>query len=259
MDHLEIERHERGITRLVMRHEAARNAMGEELRGRLLNAFTELMADRNVRVIIVTSGLKDFSVGGDLSRMDTLSDPKAGRERILSAHRLARLLLACDKPMIAEIRGHAMGAGAGLALLCDTIVMGEGANLGFPFPRVGLAPDFAIAYTLARRIGPARARQALLYARNFKGAAALEIGLADHVTADEAVADKAMELARELAAFPSHAAALTKRMMERADDALAVLDFEAMAQPLCFASDDFQEGLAAFRDKRKPLFDPHAS
>jgi 2-(1,2-epoxy-1,2-dihydrophenyl)acetyl-CoA isomerase len=217
------------------------------------------MSDKSVRVIIITSGLKDFSVGGDLSRMNSLSDPKAGRERILSAHKLARLLLACDKPMIAEIRGHAVGAGAGLALFCDTIVMGEGANIGFPFPRVGLAPDFAIAYTLAQRIGVARARQALLYARNFNGPVALESGLADVVVADDQVAAKAMELAKELASFPSHSAALTKRMMERADDPIAVLDFEAMAQPLCFASDDFQEGLASFKEKRKPLFDPHAA
>lgn len=259
MDILDIERHGRGVTRVVMRHETTRNAMGEDLRGELLSTFNMLMADKSVRVIIITSGLKDFSVGGDLSRMNSLSDPKAGRERILSAHKLARLLLACDKPMIAEIRGNAVGAGAGLALFCDTIVMGESANIGFPFPRVGLAPDFAIAYTLAQRIGVARARQALLYARNFKGSLALESGLADVVVADDEVAAKAMELAQELASFPSHSAALTKRMMERAADPMAVLDFEAMAQPLCFASDDFQEGLVAFKEKRKPFFDPHTA
>jgi 2-(1,2-epoxy-1,2-dihydrophenyl)acetyl-CoA isomerase len=67
---------------------------------------------------------------------------------------------------------------------------------------------------------------------------------------------KVMERARELAELPSHAAALTKRMLERCDDAEAVLDFEAMAQPLCFGSDDFREGLEAFRGKRKPAFDP---
>lgn len=256
MDIIDIERHEHGIVRLVMRHEAARNALGEDLRGVLLGAFTDLMADPKARVIIIASALKDFSVGGDLSKMDTLSDPKAGRRRITSAHRLARLLLAADKPMIVEVRGHAMGAGAGLALLCDTIVMGESASIGFPFPRVGLAPDFAIAHTLPQRIGFARARQALLYARNFKAPEALAIGLADDVTGDDEVSDLAMERALALAAFPAHAAALTKRMIEQWSDPHAVLDFEAMAQPLCFASDDFKEGLAAFREKRKPNFDP---
>ncbi|VVT01146.1 enoyl-CoA hydratase-related protein [Hoeflea sp. EC-HK425] len=256
MNYIEVERHERGIVRLVMNHATARNAMGEALRGELLSALEELLPDPRTRVLLIASALKDFSVGGDLSRMDTLSDPKAGRERIVSAHRLARLLLANDKPVIAEVKGHAVGAGAGLALICDTIVMGESASIGFPFFRVGLVPDFAIAYTLPKRMGFSRARQALLYARSFGSAEAMREGIADDVVADDEVEAKAMERARQLAAFPSHALALTKRMLEYADDPMAVLEFEAMAQPLCFATDDFREGLSAFRDKRKPLFDP---
>lgn len=256
---LDIERHERGIARVVMKHEASNNAMGEDLRGALLPALSDLLNDPLVRVIMVTSALKNFSVGGDLSRMDTLANPVLGRERMMSAHRLARLLLSADKPLIAEIRGHAVGAGAGLALACDTIVMGESASMGFPFPRIGLTPDFAIAYTLAQRIGVAKARQALLYARSFKGPDALAIGLADEVVPDDQAAATAMERAREIAALPSLALALTKRMMARSEDPAAVLDFEAMAQPLCFASDDFREGLAAFREKRKPNFGPTAA
>lgn len=253
---VEIERHERGIVRLVMAHEEAGNGLGEALRGALLAAFEALLYDRSCRVIVLASALRNFSVGGDLSRMDALSDPREGRARIASAHRLARLLLAADKPMIAEVRGYAMGAGAGLALLCDTIVLGEGATLGFPFAKVGLVADFAVAHRLPQRIGLAQARQALLYARNFKGVEAGRIGLADEVVADDEVAAVAMARARELAALPSQAAALTKRMLRYAGDAEAVLDAEAVAQPLCFASEDFTEGLAAFRDKRAPRFDP---
>ena len=256
MGSVDIERHGRGIVRLVMNHHESGNGLGEAFRGVLLPAFEELFHDASCRVIILSSALKNFSVGGDLSKMDTLTDPKAGRARITSAHRLARVLLAAEKPMIAEIRGHAVGAGAGLALFCDTIVMGEGASIGFPFLKVGLAPDFLIAHTLPQRIGMAKARQALLYARSYKGADALAIGLADDVVPDADVAARAMERARELAEFPSHPAALTKRMLTLANDPAAVLDFEAMAQPLCFSSDDFQEGLSAFREKRKPNFDP---
>lgn len=253
---VDIERHERGIVRVVMQHEAARNALGEDLRGALLSAFSGLVDDAQVRVIIVASALKDFSVGGDLSKMDTMADPIAGRRRIISAHRLARLLFCVDKPLIAEVRGHAVGAGAGLALMCDTIIMADTASFGFPFLRVGLTPDFGIAYTLPQRIGFARARQAMLYARSFKGREALAIGLADHVVAEDALTTAAMEQAREIAAFPSHAIALTKRLIECATSPAAVLEFEAMAQPLCFASTDFREGLSAFREKRKPNFDP---
>ena len=130
-----------------------------------------------------------------------------------------------------------------------------GAPCSAPFAKVGLAPDFAIAHTLPKRIGFARARQALLYARSFKASEALAIGLADDVVADAEVQALALERAMELAALPSHAAALTKRMLERSADAEAVLDIEAMAQALCFATDDFREGVAAFREKRKPDFD----
>jgi 2-(1,2-epoxy-1,2-dihydrophenyl)acetyl-CoA isomerase len=256
MDIVSTERHGRGIVRLVMQHAAAHNAMGEALRGALLDAFTDLLSDRGVRVIIIATALKNFSVGGDLSGMDDLGDAKTGRERMVSAHRLARLLLAADKPMIAEVRGYAMGAGAGLALMCDTIVLGESATIGFPFPRVGLAPDFAIAYTLPRRVGFGQAKQALLYGRDFRGAEAQAIGLADDVVADADVAAKAMERAHEIAALPSHALALTKRMLERCDDAGAVLDIESMAQALCFTTNDLREGVTAFREKRKPHFDP---
>jgi 2-(1,2-epoxy-1,2-dihydrophenyl)acetyl-CoA isomerase len=251
---IDVERPDQGIARVVMKHEFARNAMGEELRGALLAVLPELVADEQTRVIMIASGLKDFSVGGDLSKMDELSDPKAGRQRMLSAHRLARLLLSIDKPLIAEVRGHAVGAGAGLALVCDTIVMGETASIGFPFLRVGLAPDFAIAHTLPRRIGFAKARQALLYARSFKGPEALALGMVDEVVTDDTVSATALERAHELASLPALAASLTKRMMENSDDPVAVLDFEAMAQPICFASDDFREGLSAFREKRKPRF-----
>lgn len=255
MKHVEIQRHGRGVVRVVMNHAAARNALGEELRGELLEAFEKLLVDPQTRVVIIASALKDFSVGGDLSKMDTLVDAKAGRQRLVSAHRFARLLLSTDKPMIAEVKGHAVGAGAGLALVCDTIVMGESASIGFPFFRVGLVPDFAIAHTLPKRMGFAKARQALLYARSFKGPDALSEGIADAVVSDDSISEKAMELAQELAALPSHAIALTKRMLEHSDDAARVLEFEAMAQPLCFSTEDFQEGLAAFREKRKPHFD----
>lgn len=250
-----IQRHKRGVVRVLLSDDDSRNAMGEALRSELLPAVEGLLLDATCRVIILASALKDFSVGGDLSKMDSLSSPKAGRQRMVSAHRLPRALLAADKPLIAEVRGYAMGAGAGLALLCDTIVMAESGTMGFPFPKVGLAPDFAIAHTLPRRIGFARARQALLYARNFKAAAALAIGLVDDVVSDLDLQARTMERAIELASLPSHAAAMTKRMLERCDDAQAVLDFEAAAQALCFGTDDFLEGVSAFREKRRPDFD----
>jgi len=256
METVRLERHGRGVVRVAMAYEEKGNALNDEFRQQLLKAFESLFQDPSCRVIVLASALKNFSVGGDLSSMDGLSNPKAGRARIASAHRFVRLMLAAEKPMIAEVRGYAVGAGAALALLCDTVVMAESATMGFPFARVGLAPDFAAAYLLTQRMGAARARQALLYARSYAGQQALASGLADDVVPDDQLEATAMARAQQLAQFSSQVSALTKRMVALADDANDVLDFEAVAQPLCFASGDFREGVAAFREKRKPLFDP---
>jgi len=253
---VEIERHPRGIVRIVLNDPEARNAMGVRLRDPLEKALAELLADPAARVIIIASALSNFSVGGDLSRMDALTDPKAGRRRIVAAHPLVRRLLAAEKPVIAEVEGYAVGAGAGLVLTADTIVMGQGASLGFNFFRVGLVPDFGIAHTLPRRIGFARARDVLLYGRTVSGDEAANIGLADDVVPDDSAAEAAMARAERLARQPSLAMGLTKRMLEHHQSAESVMDFEAAAQPVCFASADFAEGLAAFREKRKPHFDP---
>ncbi len=258
MAFVELERHPLGIVRIVLNDVDSRNAMGARLRGALQEVLAELLADPGARVLIIASALPNFSVGGDLSRMDDLTKTKAGRRRLVAAHPLARMLLTADKPIIAEVEGYAVGAGAGLVLTADTIVMGQGASLGFNFFRVGLVPDFAIAHTLPRRIGFARARDALMYGRTFTGEDAGPMGLADEVVPDGGAAAATMSRAERLARQPSLAMGLTKRMLEHHESADAVMDFEAAAQPVCFASEDFAEGLAAFREKRKPRFDPES-
>ena len=260
MNLVDVERHARGVTRLVMTHRRSPQCNGRGVaRGSAGGSFTAfagcVLPGADPR--IGTEGL--FQSAAILSRMDTLSASQGGARSACSPHTvLARLLLAADKPMIAEVGGYAMGAGAGLALMCDTVVMGENAALGFPFPKVRPRAGFrdCLHAVPAGRIGGlARAKQALLYARTYKGADAMALGLADDVVADDLIAKKAMERAMELAALPSHALALTKRMMEQSADPHSVLEFEVMAQALCFATNDFREGVAAFREKRKPDFD----
>lgn len=249
-----VDRPDPRIARICINRPERRNAFDPEVRDALLEACEAAVYDDSVRVIVLGSANKVFCAGGDVTGMKDMS-AEAGRARMAKSHRLVRMMLEADKPIVSAVEGYAVGAGAGLALWADTVVLGEGAVMGIPFFKLGLVPDYAIFHTLPRRVGLARARQILLYGRNYKGKAALEIGLCDEVVPDAEVADRALALARELADQPRHAVSLTKMQLSLWPTSLAAaLEMENMAQSLGFQTADFKEGRAAFLDKRKPKF-----
>jgi len=243
-----------GIARIAVDRPDKRNAIDPAARRALIEAFQAALADDAVGAIVIGSTDGNFCAGGDIDSMTGL-DVASARTRMKENHRLVRLVAEAEKPVIAAVEGFAVGAGAGLALLADTIVLAEGGAIGFPFFRVGLTPDYGILYTLARRTGPARARQILLYARMLKGRDAYEAGLADELVADGDAETRAFALAAELAQQPPHAFALTKRHLAMQPQTLeAALEMEAMAQSLAFVGPELAEGRAAFAEKRKPKF-----
>ncbi len=243
-----------GILRIGLNRADKRNALNPALRGALIEAFEAAADDAAVHAIVIAGNGGHFCAGGDIDSMDGLT-PETGRARMKVNHRMVRLLAETEKPVIAAVSGYAVGAGAGIALLADTVVMGEGATIGFPFFRVGLIPDYGLLFTLPRRVGAARARQILLYARMLKGRDALDAGLADEMVADDDVEARALVRAQELAAMPPHAFAIAKRQLGLWPTSLeGALEMEAMAQAACFTTAEFAEGRAAFRDKRAPNF-----
>ena len=243
-----------GIARIAINRPDKRNAVNPEARGALIEAVSAALADDAVAAIILGSTEGHFCAGGDIDSMVDL-DVGSARIRMKENHRLVRLLAEAEKPLVAAVEGYAVGAGAGLALLCDTIVLADGGAVGFPFFRVGLTPDYGILFTLARRVGSAKARQILLYARMLKGQAALDAGLVDELVADGSAEARALELAGEMAAMPPHSFALTKRHLAMQPMTLeAALELEAMAQSLAFVGPELEEGRAAFAEKRKPKF-----
>ena len=168
---------------------------------------------------------------------------------------MVRLVLNTRKPVVAAVEGYAMGAGAGLAIACDTVVADAGTTFGFPFLKVGLGPDFGVSYTLPRRIGPGPAKHAFLHAKTFGGEEAVRVGLADELAEAGRVDARALELAQNLAALPPNAIALSKRQFAAAPvDFETACEMEAMGQSICFEGTEFPEGVAAFKEKRKPAF-----
>ena len=243
-----------GIRRIGLNRADKRNALNPSLRGALIEAFEAASGDDTVHAIVIAGNGGHFCAGGDIDSMEGLT-PQTGRARMKVNHRMVHVLAETEKPVVAAVTGFAVGAGAGIALLADTVVLGDSATIGFPFFRIGLVPDYGILFSLPRRVGAARARQILLYARMMKGRDAYDSGLADELVDDDQVEARAVECARELAAMPPHAFAIAKRQLGLWPTSLeGALEMEAMAQAACFSTSEFVEGRTAFREKRAPNF-----
>jgi enoyl-CoA hydratase/carnithine racemase len=249
-----VDRPAEAVVRLAFNRPEKRNPLETETREMLLSSLGEALDDPTVRAIILTGNGGTFCAGGDIAAMGK-SDERSGADRMARNHVLTRRIGRAEKPVIAAVEGFAFGAGAGIALLCDAIVAGQGASIGFSFFRMGLVPDYGIVHTLTQRIGFGKARLLLLRAATLKAPEALQLGLFDQVVPDADVQSAALALAVELAAQPANAVALTKRMLLAEPQGFdAALDLERTSQVMSFLTADHREGVAAFRDKRAPKF-----
>ena len=243
-----------GVDRIAINRPGKRNAINPDTRKELIDVLTNSLSDDAVKAIVMGSTEGHFCAGGDINSMVEL-DARSARKRMKENHQLVRVFAEAEKPIIAAVEGFAVGAGAGIALLCDTIVLSEEGSLGFPFFRVGLTPDYGILFTLARRVGLAKARQILLFSKNLKGHDALKVGLADIVVEKGTAEEYACACAEELVKMPRHAFALTKRHLAMEPQTLEeALEMEALSQSLAFLGPEFEEGRLAFQEKRKPKF-----
>ncbi|HEU5319467.1 MAG TPA: enoyl-CoA hydratase-related protein, partial [Methylomirabilota bacterium] len=165
-------------------------------------------------------------------------------------------LVDFPRPTIASVDGYAVGAGFNLALCCDLVVASDRARFGELFCKLGLVPDGGGTWLLSRAVGLARAKELIFTAEIIDAAEAGRLGLVNRVVpaAELAVATRA--LADRIAAGPPRVLGLAKHMVNRAasGDLAQALDLEAFSQGLAIASEDHQEGLQAFFDKRPPRF-----
>jgi 2-(1,2-epoxy-1,2-dihydrophenyl)acetyl-CoA isomerase len=242
------------VVRIALDRPDQLNSLDLPLRQALLAALRAAADDDAVRAVILTGTGRAFCSGQDLGASDELVD--AGATVAESYNPIARCLREMDKPVIAAVNGLAVGAGMGLALCCDEIVMSDAAFFACAFVRVGLVPDTGVTSALVRTLGHARAFELARTARRVSAEEALALGLINEVVAADALADAALSRARELAAGPALALALTKRLLVRAaDEQLDVmLDLEAEAQGAAASGADHAEGVAAFDARRPPVY-----
>lgn len=246
-----------GIATLTLNRPEARNAIDLVMREEVVSALDELEADAATRVMVLTGAGEHFCAGGDVKSMKAKRHTAAeGRARVESLNRMVLRLVHFSRPTIAMVDGFAVGAGCNLALCADLIVASDRAKFGEVFARIGLVPDGAGTYFLPRRVGLGKAKELVFTADVIDAAEALRIGLVNRVVPAAELERVTLELARKIAQGPPKALALAKQLLNRAasSDLDAALDREAFAQAVAITTEDHQEGLAAFFDKRAPRF-----
>ncbi|MDT5348634.1 MAG: 2-(1,2-epoxy,2-dihydrophenyl)acetyl-CoA isomerase [Mycobacterium sp.] len=232
-----------------------RNAIDIELRVTLAEAIECADHDPAVRVIILTGTGPVFCSGGDIATMRRMPAERA-MERMNLAQRVIRAIWSTPKPVLAAVEGSAYGAGVALAAACDRVVAARDAKFSTTFTNIGLSGDMGIFVSLPARVGAARARQMLMLPAPISAPEALGLGLIDVVVEPAQALESARRDARKLANGPSRAYGVIKALLADPGtvNPFELLEREAVCQSELFDTDDFAEGIAAFQEKRPPVF-----
>lgn len=242
------------VARVLINRPEAKNAIDHDTRQALIAAVRKALADDSNRALLLGGTEGVFCAGGDLASMRGMT-PEQARSRMQNGHELVKLVWNADIPVIAAVEKFAIGAGAGLALLSDYLIVGDTALMSFPFLQFGLVPDWASTQNLVRKSGWGQARRLVLDKARLKGQKLADAGIADLVVADSDVMQTAIDKATAYALYPQLAFRLFKaRMQAYPESFTAALRAEEDDQTACFLSNEFEEGLTAFQEKRPADF-----
>ncbi|ONH61535.1 enoyl-CoA hydratase [Frankia sp. CcI49] len=274
---------EGGVLRLRLNRPDKRNAIDDAMMRQLIDEIEAAGQDESVRVIVLSGAGDHFCGGADIIARNAKPSangstsgsasangsasgnggavvrPRAGsiqRRLPTTAHRLIPLVQTVQTPVVCAVRGWAAGIGLALAVAADITVTTADATFWAPFADRGFTPDSGLSWLLQRRVGEVRARRMLLLGEKVTGADAAQWGLVDRAVPATDLDGAVEEIVAELAGAATVAVGLTKWLL--AAGATAELDDqlrnEAFALELSSRSEDFREGLGAFREKRRPRF-----
>ena len=252
---------EQGVAWLTMNRPEVKNAIDDELREQLIDAFGTVAREPDIRAAVLTASGDGFCPGADLwsGRKNPAPTRHAGTARAMmkqNSQRLIRTVLEVEKPVVAAVNGVAAGMGAHLALACDLVVMAAEARLIEIFSRRGIAIDSGGAFLLSRLVGLQKAKELVFFADDVAADEALRIGLCSKVVPRAELEATARAWAERLAAGPTVALGMSKRLLNRAYESSleTCLEEEGFAQSLVSQSEDMLEGIKAFTERRKPVF-----
>jgi enoyl-CoA hydratase len=248
-----VETRDAGIRLITLNRPAVRNALRTRTLEEIAGVLESADADPEIRVGVVTGGADFFAAGADIKEMagttavDVMDDPR-------QAHR--RRIDGFSKPLIAAVNGYALGGGCELAMQADIVIAGDNARFGQPEINLGIIPGAGGTQRLIRTVGKSLAMKMVLSGEIIDARAAREAGLVAEVSPPELTLEKALELARVIAGKPPVAVRLAKDAMRQAFESSlsAGLDYERKAFTVLAATEDRNEGIAAFMEKRKPRF-----
>ncbi len=239
------------VTLVRLNRPAARNALSRPLLRALAAALDAAAADADVRAVVITGDERAFSAGADIKEMPDGGIPMWGQADRLRAWKTIERF---PKPLIAAVDGFALGGGCELTTLCDIVIAGEGAKFGTPEIKIGAFPGDGGTQRIPRAVGKSRAMWMMMTGALVDAATACAWGLALEVVADDRTVDRAVEIASEIARMSPIAVAMIKEEVlmtyqKPLDESLSL-----ERKLLLWQTEDHDEGIAAFVEKRQPVF-----
>ena len=244
------------IATITLNRPEALNSFSKEVADEVLQAVEDIKNDENTRVVILTgAGEKAFSTGADIKAMKGMNALKA-RELSLMGEKICNTLENLEKPVIAAINGYALGGGLEVAMACDIRIASENARMGQTEINIGLIPGWGGTQRLTRLIGRTKAKELVFTGKMIDAKTEEQLGILNMVVpADklkETVRQFALELAQKAPVALKVAKALINKGAEISLDAAIALEREGFG--VVASTEDLQEGVSAFTEKRKPTF-----
>lgn len=243
----------KGVLTITLNRPEALNALNTKLLEELADLLQEVESNADVRAVVITGSRKAFAAGADVREMATLDavgvlkDPRVDHWKRITAFK---------KPIIAAVNGFCLGGGCELAMHADILIAGEEAKFGQPEIKLGIMPGAGGTQRLLRSVGKSMAMQMVLTGEPISAQQAMDSGLISEITIPEATLERAQAVATQIARHAPIAVEMAKDSLLKAfdTDLASGLVYERKAFTLLAATEDRNEGINAFLEKRKPLF-----
>lgn len=242
--------------KIILNRPETLNSFNGQMAKEMQNALDACLSDKNIRAVFLTGEGRAFCAGQDLQEAIS-PDVKIADIVRGSYNPIILKIRSIEKPVVCAVNGVAAGAGANIAFACDITFAAESASFIQSFSNIGLIPDSAGTFFLPRLAGLQRAAAMTMLAEKVKARQAMEFGLIWKVVADDKLQEEALGAAKRLASMPTKGLGLTKRLFNQgfSNDLVEQLKLEEKLQQEAGNSYDHKEGVRAFLEKRKPVFE----